>query len=54
MNGQEQTDAFASDLDALVERYRQEFDLTYAAVLGTLAMKSHLLMVEAVNNHKRE
>lgn len=47
MTDKEQTDAFANDLDKLVERYRQEFDMSYAQVVGTLEMKVHLLCDEA-------
>lgn len=47
MTDKEQTDAFANDLDRLVERYRQEFEMTYAQVVGVLVMKTHLLCDEA-------
>ena len=38
---------FANELDALVHRTRQEYDLEYAQVIGVLMMKSHTLMDEA-------
>lgn len=47
MNHTEQITAFADDIDRLVERYRNEFDLTYASVIGVLFMKAHLLCNEA-------
>lgn len=47
MSEKEQIFSFADDLDRLVERYRQEYDMTYAAAVGVLQMKSHLLCVEA-------
>jgi len=47
MNEKEQIQAFADDLDRLVDRYRGEFDLSYASVVGTLNMKAHLLCSEA-------
>lgn len=47
MNQQEQTKRFADDLDMMVERYRREFDLTYASVVGVLQMKVHLMCDEA-------
>jgi hypothetical protein len=50
MNQQEQTKAFADDLDRLVERYRSEFDLTYASAVGTLNMKIHTLCSEAADS----
>jgi len=43
MDEKEQIDNFADDLDRLVNRYRIEYDLNYAAVVGVLAMKMHLL-----------
>ena len=46
MSEGEQIQAFANDLDRLVDRYRDEFELTFAAVVGTLHMKAHLLCVE--------
>ena len=47
MTDKEQTDAFADDLDKLVERYRNEYEISYAQVIGTLQMKSWLLSSEA-------
>ena len=47
MTDQEQTEAFADDLDKLVQRYTGEFDLSYAQAVGVLQMKSWLLMQEA-------
>lgn len=49
MSEADQTKRFADELDNLVERYRKEFDLTYASAVGTLMMKAHLLMVESEN-----
>ncbi len=36
MTEREQVDAFADDLGKLIDRYRSEFDLTIAGVLGVL------------------
>jgi len=47
MDDKQQICAFAGDLDRLVERYRSEFELTYAAVVGTLFMKAQLLTKES-------
>lgn len=47
MSDNDQIKAFADELDNLVERYRKEFDITYAGVVGALTMKAHLLMSEA-------
>lgn len=38
---------FSDDLDRLIDRYREEYDLSYAAVVGSLHMKIHLLCSEA-------
>lgn len=47
MDAKEQTEHFANDLDALVERYRSEYEITYAQVVGALQMKIHLLCAES-------
>ena len=38
MNHAEQIQAFADEVTALVERYRQEFDLPVAAAVGVLEL----------------
>lgn len=43
----EQIAHFGDELDRLIDRLRDEYDLPYAAVVGTLQMKAHLIMVEA-------
>lgn len=48
MTPNQQITAFSDDLDNLVDRYRREFDLSYAAVVGVFFMKAHLLCAEAV------
>ena len=47
MTDKEQTEAFADDLDKLVQRYCDEFDLSYAQAIGVLYMKAWLLMRDA-------
>jgi hypothetical protein len=47
MSDQEQIFAFSDDIDRLVERYRSEFEMTYAAAVGVLFMKAQLLCSEA-------
>ena len=54
MTDKQQLDAFANDLDNLIERYRSEFELTYAVVVGVLQMKSHLMMVEACGEDEQD
>lgn len=53
MNDAEQVTAFSDELDKLVERFRLEFDMSYAQVIGVFQMKSWLLMKEA-NGRKDE
>ncbi len=47
MNQQEQTEAFAQDLTALINRYRREFNLTLASAVGTLETVKLELFCEA-------
>lgn len=47
MDANEQVQHFADELDKLVNRFRSEYDLSYAATVGTLQMKVHLLCMEA-------
>lgn len=50
MTDKEQTDHFANDIDSLVERYRSEYEISYAAVVGVLQMKIHLICKEAAEH----
>ncbi len=47
-----QTKAFADQLDRLIDRFRDEWDLEYATVVGVLTMKAHLLMNEAEESYE--
>lgn len=47
MDAAEQIAHFESDLDNLVERYRKEYDISYASMIGMLHLKAHILCVEA-------
>lgn len=47
MTDQEQIQRFADDLDNLVDRYRKEYEISMAGVVGTLQMKIWLLCLEA-------
>lgn len=49
MDDKQQVAAFSDDVDRLVNRYRDEFDMTYAAAVGVLFMKAQLLCSEAVH-----
>ncbi len=48
MSDKEQIDAFAADLEALVSRYRAEFNLTLAAAVGVLEIQKHALITDAL------
>jgi hypothetical protein len=52
MKDSEQTEAFATDLDRLVDRYRSEFELTYAQVIGALYLKAGFLVIEAAEGEE--
>lgn len=54
MNEKEQTYAFGHELDKLVDRFRSEFELTYASIIGTLTMKANLLSNEATEDDADE
>lgn len=43
----EQIEHLGTDLDRMIDRYRLEYDMTYAAMIGVLHMKIYLLSVEA-------
>ncbi len=47
MSDKEQTDHFAAELDRLVDRFRAEYELSYATVIGTLTLKATFLALEA-------
>lgn len=54
MTDREQTKAFGDDLDALVERYRKEFDLSLAQAVGVLQVKIHGLIDDVRNKDDDE
>ena len=47
MSEREQIQHFADELDKLVDRYREEYELSFASVVGTLSFKAFNLMQEA-------
>lgn len=47
MSLNEQTEAFGEALEALVKRYRGEFDMNLPAIVGTLYMHAGYLGLEA-------
>jgi len=47
MNDNDQTVAFANELDKLIHRFSIEFELPYSFVIGAMQMKIYLLCREA-------
>lgn len=47
MTAEEQIEHFENDLDALVDRYRSEYEITFASTIWILQMKIWLLCKEA-------
>ena len=47
MTEKEQINALSSDLGVVIDRYRSEFDITYAGAIGALSILSHILLKEA-------
>jgi len=54
MDKQEQVTAFAESLDALVDQYAKEFDLTCYDMIGVLEVKKHELCNEALESDEDE
>lgn len=49
MNDREQIDAFARELENLISRYAEEFNLSTAATIGALEIQKHALIANALN-----
>ncbi len=52
MDNLEQTQAFSDTLDAAIDRFTQEFDLSYASVIGVLAMKAIEITIQSSINYE--
>lgn len=50
----DQTTHFANDLERLINRYRDEYDITYAQLVGVLHIQSFMLCREAEERSKPE
>lgn len=50
MTTEEQFNAFCNDLEALLSRYQEEFDLNDATLIGGLQMYSTLFALEAMGH----
>jgi hypothetical protein len=47
MTEEDQTNHFSNDVDKLVDRYRDQYEMSYAACVGVFTMKIHQLCKEA-------
>lgn len=47
MDRAESVRRLADEIDRLIDYFRDEYDITYAAAVGVLFMKAHLLANEA-------
>ena len=52
MTEKEQIDAFSDDIDRLITRYADEFDLSRAAAVGTLMFALFNIMADARESHQ--
>jgi hypothetical protein len=52
MDNLEQTQAFSDTLDTAIDRFTQEFDLSYASVIGVLAMKAIEITIQSSLNYE--
>ena len=50
MTEHEQIDAFSDDIERVIQRYRNEFQISYAAVIGILFIKAHDLAQETLED----
>ena len=48
MDERDQIDALAIELDSLLDRFTQEFDLSYASIIGVLQMKVTHMAVDGL------
>jgi hypothetical protein len=44
-----QVQQFSDELDKMIDRFREEYDLSYAAIVGALQFKQFCLMCECQN-----
>lgn len=47
MTEQERVRHFSEDLDSLIERYRQEYDIMLTSVVGVLTLQVHYLLSDS-------
>jgi len=49
-----QIDCFNTDLDRLIQKYGDEFDLSLASMIGTLQVKIHELVANSLDQDDEE
>lgn len=54
MSEREQINHLSNEIDKLVDRMRAEYELSYAAIVGVLHFKAHLLCDEATERGKED
>lgn len=54
MSHVDQIEHLENDLDRIIERYRSEYDMTFAAMIGVFQLKVHQLSVEAYEEPEEE
>jgi hypothetical protein len=54
MDNEEQTQAFNNALDSAIDRFTQEFDLSYASVIGVLVMKAIEITIQSSLNYEND
>lgn len=54
MKESKQIEIFQNELEALIQRYAEEFDLTVASMVGVLEVKIHELIHVAINDTEDE
>ena len=52
MSEKEQIEHLDQELIRLIERFRKEYNLSYASVIGTLHLRAHILAQEAIDSEK--
>ena len=54
MDEKTQIGCFDDDLDRLIQRYSDEFDMSLAAMIGTLQVKIHQLVANSLDQDDEE
>jgi hypothetical protein len=52
VNPRKQVKHFAIEIDNVIERFRKEYDMTFAEMIGVLQLEIHTLSAEAFKETK--